>query len=423
MFATGQADIGDRVSELGSVIEAFRSESLAELPDAQLEEGFTELQRGVQALELERLRRLAEIDRRGSFAREGYLSAVAWLGDTHRLTWGAAKDAVMTARALEQMPRVAEALGAGEVSLPVARMLVQAREADPEAFAAAEELLVEAARRHGAQDLHRVLAHWRAAVQAGPGRDEKLRARRRLHASATLDGMVRVDGDLDPENGQLLLTALGAVLDADARSGGDSEDGRAPCQRRADALGEVCRQWLDRPDRGAVAGQRPHVSVVVGIEDLQADAEARKAQAPGDLLRGTAGTTGSWEQAGPLGPATAKRLTCDAAITRVVMAGRSEPLDVGRRTAVVPPAIRRAVAIRDGGCRFPECGRPQSWCDAHHAVHWADGGPTSVANLVLLCRRHHRMVHEGGGFSLEMTGAGPVFRRPDGSVLEERGPP
>jgi hypothetical protein len=244
--------------------------------------------------------------------------------------------------------------------------------------------------------------------------------------------MVRLDADLDPENGQLLLAALGAVLDAEARSGQGQgstaepgvgeQDRRAPCQRRADALGEVCRQWLDRPDRGDVAGQRPHVSVVVGIEDLRGASEEPDAQRAAGL-QGVPGTGSSWEEAGPLGPQTARRLTCDAGITRVVMAGRSEPLDVGRRTAVVPPAIRRAVVIRDAGCRFPGCGRPQSWCDAHHAQHWADGGATSVANLVLLCRRHHRMVHEEGAFSLEMTGGRPVFRRPDGSVLAERGPP
>lgn len=102
------------------------------------------------------------------------------------------------------------------------------------------------------------------------------------------------------------------------------------------------------------------------------------------------------------------------------MAGRSEPLDVGRRTPVVSPAMRRAVIVRDRHCRFPGCDRPHTWCDAHHVVHWADGGPTAMLNLVLLCRRHHRMVHQPGGFRLELAEGRPVFRRPDGSVLEDR---
>jgi HNH endonuclease len=106
------------------------------------------------------------------------------------------------------------------------------------------------------------------------------------------------------------------------------------------------------------------------------------------------------------------------------MAGRSEPLDVGRRTPVVPPALRREVAVRDRGCRFPGCDRPQAWCDAHHVVHWADGGPTALRNLVLLCRRDHRMVHARRGFSLRLEDGRPVFRDPLGDVLEEdRAPP
>ena len=103
------------------------------------------------------------------------------------------------------------------------------------------------------------------------------------------------------------------------------------------------------------------------------------------------------------------------------MNGRSEPVDVGRRTPVVPASMRRAVVVRDRQCRFPGCDRPQSWCDAHHVVHWADGGSTSLSNLILLCRRHHRMVH--GRFRLGMVESRPVFFRPDGSILEDRAPP
>lgn len=103
------------------------------------------------------------------------------------------------------------------------------------------------------------------------------------------------------------------------------------------------------------------------------------------------------------------------------MKGSSEPLDVGRKTPVISAALRRALAVRDRGCRFPGCDRPRSWCDAHHVVHWADGGATELANLVLLCRRHHTLTH--GPFRAEMSETGPVFRRPDGTIIEDRAPP
>src|SRR4029077_8746214 len=95
-------------------------------------------------------------------------------------------------------------------------------------------------------------------------------------------------------------------------------------------------------------------------------------------------------------------------------------------TPVVSPAMRRAVVLRDGHCRLPGCDRPPAWCDAHHVLHWADGGRTDLCNLILLCRRHHRMLHERGGFRLELEEGRPVFGRRDGSVLEdvsERAPP
>lgn len=271
----------------------------------------------------------------------------------------------------------------------------------------AETELVEAARIHSVPDLQRVVSFWRQNVEqerAHEGEDS-LRNRRRLHASVTLGGSVRVDGDLDPQNGENLITALRAVIDAESRSR-PSEDSRTPAQRRADALGEICRQWLDRSERPSVAGERPHVTLTMAVDALSGGGP------PGEL-----------DHLGPVDLPTSRQLACDASVRRVVLSGHSEPLDVGRRTPVVPPALRRAVIVRDRHCRFPGCDRPQSWCDSHHIVHWADGGPTALRNLLLLCRRHHGMVHRSGGFRLALLEGRPVFSRPDGSVLEERGPP
>lgn len=117
---------------------------------------------------------------------------------------------------------------------------------------------------------------------------------------------------------------------------------------------------------------------------------------------------------GPIGRETLLRMMCDCAVSRVVMRGRSEILDMGRKTRLVTSVQRRALAIRDRGCVFSGCNRPESWCDAHHIKHWVrDNGPTELDNLALLCRRHHVLVHEGGWTLLRKPGGGFDARAPD----------
>jgi hypothetical protein len=377
------------------------------LSDHQVESGFADLQRMSEAVEAKRLTWLAELERRGSFRRDGHLSAAAWLTDQYGMGAGAAKAQVRVATALRQMPDVREAFGAGQITSSAVRLLADARAEHPEPFAEQEEALVEAAQTKGVDELRRVLADWSQAVEGEQALQaiERLRAKRRLDIYPTVTGMVRVEGELDPESGEGVVTALQAMVDADLR-GSWGNDLRTPTQRRADALGELARRYLDGPDRPTVAGERPHLTVTVDVETLKSKAGK-----------------GELDNTGAIHPEAVRRLACDAGVMRVVMAGPSEPLEVGRRSPVVSSGLRRAVVLRDRVCRFPGCSRPHGWCDAHHVKHWADGGHTSLTNLVLLCRPHHRLVHEGG-FRLQMGDGGPVFRRPDGSVLEEhRAPP
>jgi len=331
---------------------------------------------------------------------------VSWLAGTLRVGFGRASQHVKRSRALRQMPATARAHGDGELSSEAVGLLVDARDAAPGEFAEAESMLVDAAVALPARELRTASAYWREVADAtgAAGREERQVEGRHLHVSPLLSGMVRIDGDLDPESGQTVITALRCVQDAWARDG--DVGGRSAPQRRADALVTVCRSWLDRSDRPQVAGERPHILVTVDLETLE----------------GRVGKRSELEDVGPITPESARRLACDARVSRVITDGRSEPVDVGRATLVVPSAIRRALVVRDGGCRFPGCGRPQAWCDAHHVMHWADGGKTALANLVLLCRPHHRAVHTD--FGVEMNGRGPVFVRADGSRLAvDRAPP
>ncbi|MFL5799164.1 MAG: DUF222 domain-containing protein [Actinomycetota bacterium] len=393
------------MSTLWSGIDEIQGTELRYLGDGEVVDLLTEVRGAMSALAAEDARILAEIERREIFSRDGHLSITSWVESRFHTSFSEAAKGVRMARGLEQMPATKEALAEGEVSQAAVGMLLSAREANPEEFARAEDTLLEAARSLPVRDLRRAVEHWREVVEPeAAARDEAERfSRRGLHVSPTFEGMVRVDGNLDPETGQCLITALGAVTDPWVRGG--ERDDRTPAQRRADGLGEVCRGFLDRSDRPVIAGERPHVTITMDLEALEA----------------RAGYRCELTDAGRVAPESARRLACDASVSRVITAGGSEPLEVGRRTPVVPASLRRAVVVRDHHCRFPGCDRPASWCDCHHVVHWADGGRTDLSNLELLCRRHHRMVH--AGFGLAMTDHGPVFTREDGTVIEGRAPP
>jgi hypothetical protein len=208
------------------------------------------------------------------------------------------------------------------------------------------------------------------------------------------------------------------MQDAEVRSN-DRIDTRSPARRRADALGELCRQWLDSQDRPVVAGERPHVIVTIDVESLD-----RSENAPSTARSAGARLGGRLADVGRISAADALMWACDAQVTRVITDAASKPLDVGRTTRITPPWIRTALLVRDGGCAFPDCERPPSWCDPHHVVHWTNGGPTALPNLVLLRRRHHRLIHHKR-FSVEIVEGLPRFYRADGTVLEaaDRAPP
>lgn len=393
------------MSTLRSVVEDVDAQDVRCLSDDELAEDLTEIERASRILDSARARRIGEVERRGSYADDGHLSVTSWLAHRLGIPGPVASQQVRLSRALPHMPRTAAALAEGEVSMPAVALLVGAREADPEQFDRSEEVLLRAARAMPVRDLRQAVDHWRQLADAAgqTAAAERRFERRGLFVSATMDGMVRIDGDLDPETGQTVMTALRSMVDAEIRSG--EVDARRPAQRRADALGEICRRHLDSSDRAVVGAERPHLTVTMDLEALE----------------GRAGGRCELDDAGRITPRAARRLACDASVSRVIVRGASEPLDVGRRTAVVPSSLRRAVIVRDRRCRFPGCDRPHGWCDAHHVMHWADGGRTSLSNLILLCRPHHRLVHER--FHLRIVHGRPVFTRADGTVLDDRPPP
>ena len=318
---------------------------------------------------------LAVIDRDRWYEDAGYLTAAAFVRDRTGVSGVEAHRRVTEARALADHELVAEAYVTAAIDRPRVAMLLAAARVSPELFRRDESLLVDTVARLPMGDAFRAIEYWKqAADREAAARDaEHLHSRRRLHVSPTLGGMVRIDGELDPEGGELVITALRSLAEP---AGLDPTDTRSPAQRRADALIDLCADHLAHGEAPVSGGVRPHLSLVATPQTLAGEVPGRL----GDDALLTSEAT--------------RRIACDAAVTRVVQEGGST-LNVGRATRTIPPAIRRALVSRDRGCTHPGCDRPERWCDAHHVVHWADGGPTSLANLVLLCRRHHRMRHEG----------------------------
>ena len=172
------------------------------------------------------------------------------------------------------------------------------------------------------------------------------------------------------------------------------------CQRRADGLVLMAETLLEAGAKTSKSAERYQVVVHVAAETLATGAPGRCAIDAGPALAAD----------------TAKRLACDASIVRLVEDNAGQPLSIGRKTRAIPPAIHRALHARDGGCRFPGCTH-RHFIHAHHITPWAQGGETSLVNLVQLCQHHHRLVHEGGyGCRLSDTGE-LLFTRPDGRPL------
>lgn len=302
------------------------------------------------------------VARRGIPEAEGFGSATGWLIALTGEPASVCRFRVGVARALRSMPITREAFASGELSEARVRLLVDCHRTAPAVFARDEALLVAQARSLPSRVFPQAMARWLRLADADGALADADQAfeRRRLHVSATWAGMVRLDGDLDPESGSVVMTAVASLAEPAAR---DPEDGRSPQQRRADALVEICRRHLDSGDRPLVGGERPHLVVRVELATLVGRGERLVELATG-----------------PVTLEAVRRLACDSVLTRLVAGEGSQPLEVGRRTRVVPAAVRRSLDVRDRGCTHPGCDVPSRWCDAHHVVHWVDGGPTNLGN-------------------------------------------
>ena len=356
----------------------------------------------ITAATREFLKALAESDRHRDWAEEGLGSCAEWLAWRIGITRNTANEKVRAARALEGLPLISDAMARGEISYSKVRSLTRAATADNEAE------LLEFARAGSAANLERLVRGWKTLGRSDEQRAERIRHRGRCFSVfPDEDGMYVVKGRLTPEVAAVLMRAVEAASDAlFAESAKDDGERTESEQLRADAVGLLAERALAAGfggDEAPISGSRAEryqVMLHVEPETLAEQGE------PG---------TSELEDGTRVSAETARRLACDAGRVEVQSDSDGSVLDVGRRTRTVPSALRRALEARDRGCRFPGCGL--RFTDAHHIVHWADGGKTVMANMVLLCRRHHRRVHEDGYSVYSDVRGQIVFFTPKGTAF------
>lgn len=356
--------------------------------------------------------------------------------------WGEAAERVRIARASRTVLAGPIArLCHGELTYDHVRAIERGtRDLPPDQQLAGTGILTDLARiapvadvRTAAKHLHYVLDPDGSLIDAQHQFD-----RRHLTMAPLMDGMTSLTGLLDPESAALLTTALEPFLVP-----ADSDDSRSAAQRRADGLVQIVQSACDHALLPVSGGERPHLNILLDPRAAQpnphtalSDAgtalpdvglSSYRESAPGALPPGQLmGTPGAPRFLHPLSVA---RIACDAQMTSLILNSDGVVVNLGRTQRLFSPVQRRLLALRDGGCRFPGCDRPPAHTDAHHVLPWHAGGSTDIPNAILLCRHHHRTVHEGD-WQILMGDAsrgtnGPIsFRHPNGHrhTSHPRGP-
>lgn len=326
-----------------------------------------------------------QTDARGVATAAGATSTQAWLTQTLRITPHLAKHRVTLARGLkERYPDTGAALAESHIGVEQAAAILAVVDGLPSKASAqdkagAERFLLERASELHAGDLRRLGKRIDAVIDPDGtlGREEAAKERRGLSFRDHHDGTQTLAWRDTDENIATVKAAMSA-LSAPAPAADGSQDPRTPTLRRAGAMLEIVTQAMRKGRLPRARGERPHLVITADITALRTG-------------HGFA-VTGSGESIS----AAVRRLACDADVFAVAMTRWRAPLEMGRRKRTVTPTQWVALCARDTGCVFPGCTRPADFCIAHHIVHWAEGGPTNLDNLALLCGHHHDAVHHKG---------------------------
>jgi hypothetical protein len=358
----------------------------------------TELCSYIYAAESRLLTLIHEFDKKQYWADLGLHSCAHWLNFKCGIGMNAAREKVRVAHALAKLPKISEGFANGALSYSKVRAMTRIADETN------EDYLLMIARHGTAHHVEKLVSKFRTAkrMQDAKTADEQHKNRELTHYYDH-DGCLVINARLPAEQGALIVKALEMAMDA-AFAGATSDDvndvhpegastavtseGREPKEheptehepiaaRRADALAEIAETYMNNSESSGSTADRYQVIVHVHPEGTLIAAMPHIEDGPGVTAE------------------TSRRIACDSSIITMKEDKTGEPLSIGRRSRTIPPPMRRALRNRDKGCRFPGCTNTR-FVDGHHIQHWADGGETSLDNLVMLCRRHHHLVHEGG---------------------------
>jgi hypothetical protein len=394
------------VSELQSALDALAADDLHAMGSAALLDRTAELVRARNRIDAELARTVRVADLAQAPEHDGLRTMQTWLRGHSRLSSAVATQVVRAGRVLEQLPAVAAAYDDGQVTAeqvavvaPVVASKNIAAAADLGVdLAEVDRVLAETAATRQHAHLGQVVNHYLArldpdGVEPDPTQD------RSLSIAKHSDGSVSIRGELDAVGGEKVQAALESIVQADRPQG----DLRTRAQQLGDAFVQLADNVLASGTLPIVRTVKPHIAVMVDIDDL-----VDPAVGPGVARMGFGAA---------ISAARARWLACDGSVARVIIGPEGQPLDHGRTKRVVPPHLRRAVEHRDRHCVFAGCEAPSFWCDVHHLLHWVDGGDTSLENSALLCERHHTKVHHGFRVTRQPDGRWRTYRPDDTEIV------
>jgi 5-methylcytosine-specific restriction endonuclease McrA len=318
---------------------------------------------------------IREFDEGRHWEEQGFRSCVEWLGFHCGLGPGAAREHLRVAHALPGLPKIGEAFADGRLSYSKVRAMT--RVATP----ANEGFLMMVAKHGAASHVERLVSQYRRVQKLEhPDKAGELYLARETTYHFDDDGCLMMKVRVPADRGELVVKALEMAMEAAY----DPDDESPVAARRTDALCDVAETYLNHPESSGSTADRYQVVI-----HTQADGAAQVENGP------------------HVSAETLQRVSCDCCVTEIEEDRYGEVLNIGRRSRTIPPAMRRALKARDGGCRFPGCTN-HKFVDGHHIQHWSQGGETSLDNLVLLCRHHHHLVHEGG-FDCRKGAEGEIY--------------